>query len=150
MSLNYRSTLRNIPEEPRSDLQRRGSPKLRTAHQLSVTSVLTLSGAAVWSRSAVSAWINAEALGFRVKTRKGKLSSVLVMKVFWGNWSITPLILNLGTRWRWWLALRSGRFTPGTGPVTRWSPEPVWTSRKREKYLTLVGIRTAERATRLQ
>jgi hypothetical protein len=43
MSVNYRSMPRNVPEEPRSDLHRRGSPKLRTARQLSVTTVLMLS-----------------------------------------------------------------------------------------------------------
>ena len=33
ISVNYRSMLRNIPEEPRSDSHRRGSPTSRTARK---------------------------------------------------------------------------------------------------------------------
>jgi hypothetical protein len=62
------------------------------------------------------------------------------MKAYWGNGSMAPLILGLGTRWRW-SASRSGRFTPKEGALgTHWiggwvAPGPVWTRWWRKKFL---------------
>jgi hypothetical protein len=56
---------------------------------------------------------------------KVKLSLCLTkhhaMKAYWGSGGITPRILDHGTRWRWVVSLRPGRFTPRErAPVTHW------------------------------
>jgi hypothetical protein len=56
---------------------------------------------------------------------KVKLSLCLTkhhaMKTYWGSGCIAPLILDLGTRWRWVVIFTPGRFTPRErAPGTHW------------------------------
>jgi hypothetical protein len=81
---------------------------------------------------------------------KGKFVAVHAMKACRGSRGIAPLILSLGTRYRWVV-----NFTPR--PLFRrertslpfeweavWAPEPVWRFSKRETLLPLSGFRTLD------
>jgi hypothetical protein len=63
-------------------------------------------------------------------------------------------IRNLNTRWSWVVncTLRSLYARKVTsvpiGMETRWSPEPIWVLRSKEKSLSAAGIRTPDRPTR--
>ena len=47
-------------------------------------------------------------------------------KLNWKNGGIVPLILNLGTRWGEWSALRPGRFTSGDSAPVSHSLRKLW------------------------
>jgi hypothetical protein len=62
------------------------------------------------------------------------------MEALGGRGNITPLILDLGTRWGEWSGSRPGRALPTAkgspvpiGQEAGWAPEPVWTRRLEEK-----------------
>ena len=60
----------------------------------------------------------------------------------WCSRRIAPLILNLGTRWRWMINLRPIRLTSGS------ASEQVWTFQRRQKYSAPTEIRNPDRVAR--
>jgi hypothetical protein len=74
------------------------------------------------------------------------------MQAHRGRRGIAILFLNLGTRWRWVINARPGRFTPGKEPriaiveATGWAPGLVWACIDRRKPLFPPGFepRTAQ------
>jgi hypothetical protein len=71
------------------------------------------------------------------------------MKTYWG-WGIAPRILELGTiEGGEWSASRPDLFTPGErarpiGWEAGWTPEPVSTQCRREKFPPPAGNRTPD------
>jgi hypothetical protein len=62
-------------------------------------------------------------------------------------WCLTPLILNLGTRWRWVVNFTSGPLDPPV-PTEYWAvwvSKRVWTFWRREEFVAQTGIRTSHR-----
>jgi hypothetical protein len=79
-----------------------------------------------------------------VATGKAKAVPLHTMKGLGGEEVYLLLILDLGTRWGKWSALRPGRaLAPGKGPPVPivqeavLAPEPVWTQRLEEKSFRL-------------
>jgi hypothetical protein len=75
------------------------------------------------------------------------------MKPYREGIGLTPLILNLGSRWRGMLNFTPRPLCPRERilvPIellASWAPEPVWTFWRRHKSLALVGVRITDRPT---
>jgi len=75
------------------------------------------------------------------------------MKACTGRRGISPLILDLGARWRWLVSMKLRPFISGKKPwcpVNRkkvmWAPETVWIFWRKETPLSLPGfeVRTVQ------
>ena len=66
------------------------------------------------------------------------------------NGDITPLILNLGTRWKQVVSICPQKFTPGMKGCCAMTgaSQPTWTFWKTEKPLTLTEVQTTDHPAR--
>ena len=68
-----------------------------------------------------------------------------------GSRGITPLILNVGSTWRWVVNFKPLPLYPWKGiPVPGWAPEQVWAVLEKEKSFTPTGIRSPDHPVRRQ
>jgi hypothetical protein len=84
---------------------------------------------------------------------KGKVVSAHTMKMYRRSIGITPLILDLGTRWRRVVNFTSqtlyslGKTSVPNEQEAGFAPEPVWTFWRREKSVATAGIQTPDCTT---